>query len=672
MKKITRSTTKKAKKTPSAVRSTALGEITDLNPDLPSTENSAPEAELGLSDLEDLETDPHRTHTRDEKTQAFLDLEDLMHSGELDSDWRIELAAKNPNLCRQLQSVAEKNQLEVEEVGEYLNIYYLDYKKTMRPQTDRSLAEIISVYNCLGMAAPLTLGELLSRRPEEIDSLYRQTAKLVDDLPKPEEFQQQNFAQLLVAFARAYSSQLFDDEFMDTLTAYANRSLQQDESTDDLILSLRIVAASRDQDCLPAFMSYHHELAKRSSSSDQHTSEASIVRHYFELHGLDEIKIQGFRDNVFPMLKARDPEVRILEQPHGAWAVNYGDYNLADFVCDCLVNMVTPKTTAELLWADQTILTGDFQRFQQIRYDAAQLQDIIFPNYGFIYDNRPGAHDLLTAMVDFYDATDASEGDAPLEATTMLQKALAWRLASSFGKYYDGFDQYIFDLDNYDRPVHLTDKNGAEYRAPAIEVLRRLMRNTDQTAISKPKTGDIELDTLIDELEIWTDEDDGETKVDWQQTGELIRSLNSILLEKQGNIGLRPSFVATINFAKNLVAESIAGLTAQDRIEMPFDENFKEMLKFRELILAPNKFNLANFEKFWKTFASANPEDVFGMRSSFHLLKQRTVYQLNQLAAEYLKNPSSARLVRNLWHDRLVIEILRLAGATNFLQRPTK
>lgn len=641
----------------------ALGEIADLDTGLPELESEAggSDSDFGLEMLEDLYLSRSAEHScadRKSSEDAFTDLEQLMQNGELDSDWQVELMLKNPSLCKQLHEISVKNALDVDEVGEYINLYYFDYKKNLRPQTDRSLAEIVSVYNCLGMAAPFTLGELLARRPEEIDSLYRQTSKLVDELPKPEEFQQQNLAQLLVIFARTYSEQIFDDEFMDTVTAYTKRALKDDVLTDDLIVSLRTVAASRNPACLPAFMSYHHELIKSNSKS----RHASILDHYFQLHGLDETRIQGFRDNVFPMLEAHDPEVKILEQPHGAWAVRYGEYGLTDFTCHCLVQTVSPSNVAELLWAYHTILTADLGRFRAIRYDAAQLQDVLFPDYGFIYDGRPRAHEFLQTMVEFY---DASEHGAALSATIALQKALVLRLTSAGAKYYDGFDQFIFNLDNYDRPVHLTDKNGAEYRAPAIEVLRRLAKNTNQSAIIKPQTGDIELDSLIAEIEIWSDPDDGQTKVDWQQVGELIKCLNGILLEKQGNIGLRPSFVSTINFAHTLAARTLAGLTSGDRLEMPFDDTFKEILKFRELTIAPAKFDSAGFEKFWKKFSAVDPEDVFGMRASFKLLHERTLTQLKQLSSVYLRNPHTAHLVEGIWQNKLIQQICRLTAVAS-------
>lgn len=615
---------------------------------------------LALDLFEDLEGEhePVSEFESSVEEAPFQDLENLIKSGELDSDWQIELALKNPQLCAQLREVAEQNKLDVDEVGDYLNIYYRDYKRTMRPQTNRSLAEIVSIYNCLGMAAPVSLGELFARRPEEIDSLYHQTSKFVDELPKPEEFQQQNLAQLLVAFARSYSSKVFSDEFIDTITAFAKRALQDDAETDDLVLSLKIVAASQDSACLPAYMSYHHELAKD-------PARASILQHYFELHGLDDQRIQGFRDNIFPMLTAGDAEVAILKNPHGAWAVKYGAFSLADFVCHCLVSQATPSNLAELLWAYHTLPSGDLSKFQQNRYDAEHLQDVLFPDYGFIYDSLPDAHEFLTLMVAYY---DASENGPSLVATTALQKALAARLSSNGARYYGGFDKMIFDLDNYDRPVRLSDKNGAEYRTPAIEVLRRLVKNTNQSSLAKPQTGDIELDDLIESVEIWTDPEDGRVKVDWQQAGDLVKCLNDILLEKQNNIGLRPTFIAAVSFTKRLVTQALTSLTAEDRLEMPFDQTFKEILKFRELTLAPDKFDAVGFEKFWKKFSDVNLEDVFSMRESYQLLAQRLLSQLNKLSARYLQNPHTAHLVQEVWHDGLVYEICQLAGCHAILE----
>lgn len=647
-----------AKKSRATVK---LGEIEDLpassakHTAVARQSSATPSVEDSTFDLlEDMfdEHEPVSEFESDAEEAPFQDLEDLIQGGELNSDWQIELTLKNPQLCEQLRTVADKNHLDVDEVGDYLNIYYTDYKRTMRPQTDRSLAEIVSIYNCLGMAAPVALGELFARRPEEIDSLYHQTSKFVDELPRPEEFQQQNLAQLLVAFSRSYSSKVFDDEFMDTITAFAKRSLQDDASTDDLDLSLKVVAASQDPACLPAYMSYHRELMGN-------PAQASILRHYFELHGLDSERIQGFRDNIFPMLAAKDAEVAILQQPHGAWAVKYGAFSLADFVCHCLVSKVTPAHLAELLWAYQALPSGELTKFRQNRYDAEHLQDVLFPDCGFIYDSRPDAHEFLVAMVNYY---DASEQHPSLVAATALQQALSARLSSNDARYYDGFDQMIFNLDNYDRPVRLSDRNGAEYRIPAIDVLRRLAKNTNQASLDKPQTGDIELDDLINNVEIWTDTVDGQLKVDWQQTGELVKCLNSILLDKQNNIGLRPSFITAVNFAKRLAAQALASLTAQDRLEMPFDQTFKEILKFRELILAPDKFNAPSFDKFWKKFSDVNIEDVFGMRESYQLLAERLLTDLNKLSQQYLKNPSTAHLVQEIWRDGLVGEICQFAG----------
>lgn len=657
----TKSPNPKAKSTSQKKRKNVveLGEIEDLpvrsspKPKLSASNNSdTDDALLGLfEDMED-ENEPSSEFESSIDDAPFQDLENLIKNGELGSDWQVELANRNPQLCEQLCTVSEKNNLDADEVGEYLNIYYTDYKRTMRPQTDRSLAEIVSIYNCLGMAAPVALGTLFARRPEEIDSLYHQTSKFVDELPKPEEFQQQNLAQLLVAFSRSYSSKVFSDELIDTVTAFAKRALQDDASTDDLSLSLKIVAASQNPACLPAYMSYHHELAKN-------PVDASILQHYFELHGLDDERIQGFRDNIFPMLAAGDPEVAILKQPHGAWAVQYGNFSLADFVCHCLVSKVTPQNLAELLWAFHALPSNDLQKFQQNRYDAEHLQDVLFPDYGFIYDSCPDAHDFLITMVAYY---DASERGPSLVAKTALQKALASRLSSDNARYYDGFDKMIFNLDNYDRPVRLSDKNGAEYRTPAIEVLRRLVKNTNQSSLDKPQTGDIELDELIENVEIWTDPDDGRLKVDWQQAGELIKCMNSILLDKQNNIGLRPSFIAAVSFTKRLATQALASLTAQDRLEMPFDQTFKEILEFRELTLSPDKFSASGFEKFWKKFSDVSIEDVFSMRESYQLLASRLLTQLGKLSSKYLENHYTAHFVQEIWRDGLVSEICQLAG----------
>ena len=119
----------------------------------------------------------------------------------------------------------------------------------------------------------------------------------------------------------------------------------------------------------------------------------------------------------------------------------------------------------------------------------------------------PGVHELLNAMLDYYDSKDNEQ--AHVEKTTKLQRIVDDRMNGRYSAIYRDLDKYVFDLSNYEQEVKkrvsrmVSDKNNIEISS---DVLRRLVKNTANSILEKPKTTDEELNKLLENLSIKADE----------------------------------------------------------------------------------------------------------------------------------------------------------------------
>ena len=246
--------------------------------------------------------------------------------------------------------------------------------------------------------------------------------------------------------------------------------------------------------------------------------------------------------------------------------------------------------------------------------------------------------------MNYYDSKDDEQTHN--EKTTELQRIVDDRMNGRYSAIYIDLDKYVFDLSNYEQKVEKrvsridSDKNNIEISS---DVLRRLVENTANSTLEKPKTTGEELNKLLESLDIRADETTGEVHVDWKQTGELVKYINDYLIQHQGDIGIRPSMISAISYAEKMATHAMKDISRKDWHELPFDPEFKEFVRLQELIGSNDSYDERQFDGFYK-------------------LQQHILQNLRGLAAKYSSNPNTSHRAGSLWSGNLAHELIGLAA----------
>ena len=358
-----------------------------------------------------------------------------------------------------------------------------------------------------------------------------------------------------------------------------------------------------------------------------------------------------------------DPEVRNVGATN-SWSTEFGGFGISDFTIHSLILEVNPKNRRDLIQAYREMPTSDFAKFEQNRKDAAELMYTLWHGRDWIHDEVPGVHNVLSAMLDCYEARDDED--------TYRKKQAAINVAvAKIPTSYEGIiGEYCFDLDNYSKPVNkrIGETYGesivSDETEPAIDVLRRLVENTRQTTIEKPQTEDEHLNGLLEQLQVRPNEHTGDVNVSWGQVGDLVKYTNQLLQSRQGEIGLRPSMVQALAYIDKMATYAMRSIGNRDWPELPYDPHFKEIVKFRDLTSSYDKFDESSFEMFWQSFSNVPgwPGDV-AVQGAYRKLSQRILTQANKMAKDYNANPYTSYMTGSLWSGNPSHELIGLVDA---------
>lgn len=430
----------------------------------------------------------------------------------------------------------------------------------------------------------------------------------------------------------------------------------------------RVEEMSSDKDAARKFIAFYNKYKDDYSRDHRDTSpeKCNIIKTYCSNHGISDDVVAGFEENVFPMIDAKDPEVTTLLIDNNSWGMTPGDFGISDFVVHSLVSRVNPENTHELMMAERVIPTGDYNRFEQNRRDASALQGTLWRGRDFIHDERPGLHELFTAMVEMYDAKDNPE---KFEAKKKrLEEIKNHRLDPNNNYFYSGFDgELCFDLENYDKQITKTtdawnDRQGrVKYDEKAIDILRRMAENTGASLVEKPKTDDEELNKLIEAMDPRVSERDGSVFVDFKQASRLVTRMNEILIESQDKLGIKPSMVRALSYTERMATYAMRTLDERDFKEIPFDPGFKEMVRFVDLTSSPRKYSQSGFENFYQGFMndfSRNYNE--GGKPAYDKLVMREMENAAGLAKKYRAEGKPEYMIESLWSGNLIHELIGL------------
>ena len=381
---------------------------------------------------------------------------------------------------------------------------------------------------------------------------------------------------------------------------------------------------------------------------------------YCETHGLDEERLKGFHESLFPQLEDADSPIRPALDVDRNYGPSEHEFGSTDFIIHALVQKVSPRTTSELIAISRELPTTDLYRLSMNRQDALSLgNNTLWRSRDFVHNERPGLHELFSAMVDYYDTKDDPEAHEPAEAR--LRAIIKDRENPENGYEYDGFDgEMALSLENYDKLATASYSGVSE---PAIDILRRMKENTEPVLLAPPKVEDAKLQELLDSIAPTQNKTTGEVNADFKKVTGLTAYLNGILESKQGKYGLEPSLISALNYTERMATFAIRGIDKKDYQELGFDPGLKELVKFNELTCSDKTFDATEFERFWNSFTREFGKDWnedTDVVERYKKLSARVIDRVGSLSESFRKAGMPSRRIDGLWSGNLTRELIAL------------
>ncbi len=360
------------------------------------------------------------------------------------------------------------------------------------------------------------------------------------------------------------------------------------------------------------------------------------ITKYGSIYGLSEDAVRGFKEKLLPAMRANEPQVAILGKKTNSWGMKKGDFGAADFLCRAYALKVTPSNINELMMITREFATSDFARFEQNRLDAFTLS----PHFGilkdFIHDQKPYVHDVIEAMVKYYDTGDAEQLLAVLDKTDYFKGEESRKL--------------LLDRERYDREVEENTKDGynPDRKIKPIDVLRRLAENTKPVKDTPPETSDPEFNVLLQQLA-----EDGQNKILLKGT---IDYANGKLIEmmQKGEVGIGPNHILAFSWLERKGFEILQGLNYEGQLEAYGQDWFHSILRFQELTWSPGDYDETQFQQFLSELSNAQSPNA-----AYRLIFQRALEHINKLGDKYKAMGKESR-VGALWSGNIAHELIGL------------
>ncbi|MDO4730323.1 MAG: hypothetical protein Q4A96_03975, partial [Candidatus Saccharibacteria bacterium] len=356
--------------------------------------------------------------------------------------------------------------------------------------------------------------------------------------------------------------------------------------------------------------------------------------------------MERFPDRTFD--RGEDPVYRYsLERSFRA--PERGMWSFGTFEVGCLAKSATASNICLLMEAYSELPGSNKSDFLQSRVDAIAIESAkLVPSRDFIHNEYPGSHNLVVAMLNYYDGMkDLESGQFDDDERAEKEKELREKLESVLEKCrsitpdgYDGFESTIFDISRYDSmyefgdydieqgggSAELASKAGDEMSA--IDILRRIERCTGGSFSAPPVSGveyypqcggdnvgkdgqpRLSIDELasavFDTLAQKTNNDgtiEASEDVDLRSAEfrRFMTGINEYLMENNGKAVLTPELIALLSWVSDLAKYSLRSLPDREVSQLPYDPAFKEIVRFNELTMGDG-YNYQSFESFWQSF----------------------------------------------------------------------
>lgn len=343
----------------------------------------------------------------------------------------------------------------------------------------------------------------------------------------------------------------------------------------------------------------------------------NIIINYSSNHGLTEEAISGFVDKLLPAIQNKDPQIEILLRGGNIWGMRKGNFGVGDFLTHAYAVKVNSSNVGELLLAAREVPTTTLSRLEQNRLDALTMATPFGILRDFIHDQRPYVHEVLEAMVRYYDTGDRHKLEVLLPRADYF---------NSKDRRDMIFDRTLYEMEVEERTKGWPNEQGG--KSKSIDVLRRLVENTKPVLDLPPTTSDDELNVKLQRL---AESKSGQV-IPRETLASTVDYINAKLIGMmtKREIGLEPNYILALSWLERRGFEVLQGLRYEDQLSAYREKWFISLLKFQELTSSPSDSDEVEFHIFIEQLKSA-PSSI----EAYRMISKRTLNHINALAGKY-------------------------------------
>lgn len=378
----------------------------------------------------------------------------------------------------------------------------------------------------------------------------------------------------------------------------------------------------------------------KNTSPESFEKFADSVSRYTRHLSLTKEVADKFRDYLLPAISRQDANVQILVKPSNSWAMRRGEFSIGEYTCRLYSEVASPQYINELILINSEIPTAVANHFEQNRRDGSSLTRI--NGLGLlkeaIHDQRPKNHDVIKAMVDFY--------DGKISPDELLNISETHDYLGREGK----FAEEAIKKQLYDETVEERTADGTR-DVKVIDILRRLEKNTSPIPDLPPKTGYDSFDTALNRLSNL----DSASSAQRGTLAEALYEANKVLegLYKNGQVGIDSRFITALSFLNRSVASALRSMSFEEQVRAYRETWFSEAIKFHDLTSSPSKYDADRTNEFIRL---VQQEHTLG---AYQKLGQKIVQDLGTLGRNY-KDRGFGRWSEMLWSGNLDHELMGL------------
>lgn len=618
----------------------------------------------------DIERDRKKTVEEKAKEKGYYKAEDGTWRQAYDDgfDAKVEwfkLDEEYPDLAERTEELAEKYHVNYNDHHGLKEHVYRN-AANLEKESDEHLVNIFRIAGAISFSTGGTEELLVGYNSNELEMIYDSLNEYYGTVANlmPEHKLDRSIMGIGECFVRNFNNKLIEGDFIESLAKYSAEAFL-DKSKKHKIISgiesgIRGISENEDSGKLfNDYMAYYDELVENDSKINEYDTKSQVLSRYVCGHGIKPGTINGFENVIFPLMEQKDDEVKPIIEGGNAYGTTVGTYGVADYTEECLLSSYKPRDIDKLIRIYHEIPTSDYKKFEQNRKDAARLQGTIIGGRDFIHDERPGVNEMLVAIKDYYEHRDGDDS-----ANYKI------RLAELEDKYHFGVLPNAFNLEAYEKPIeYMSEHNHAEegnINETAMDILNRLIENTRPNLLEAPKTKDDGLNKLMESISPTMNERTGEVLVDFDKVGAAVVRMNEILLQNKGKQGVYPSMISAIAFLDKMSTYALRNIDRKDLQELPFDPEFKEMVRFSQLT-SSIEYDENDFENKYRQivdkFSGAYGDDSIDSSKIFEgyqLLSQQILKNVRGLSKNYASKSVTARFSDAVWSGNLSDELIGL------------